>query len=155
MVFPWARFRLFARAIMINFSCCYSCSQLKIMIRQRLKRLAIAIALTSLVGFGVWSGYSYYQYHKLSEYIASEAKNSIEMGRQCLDPNEPDFQKPILCGSMRDSRETIDRLIPIRASRLEDTYLALRLALGLPLTSFFLFYVGNWVMYGKLKGSSK
>ncbi|MGK5057567.1 hypothetical protein ACQ4WY_11540 [Janthinobacterium sp. LB2P49] len=128
---------------------------MKIMMRQRLKRLAIAIALTSLVGFGLWSGYSYRQYQQLVGYIASEARNSIEMGRQCRDPNEPDFQKPILCGSMKESRETIDRLIPIRASRLEDAYLGLWLALGLPFTSFFLFYVGNWVMYEKLKGSLK
>lgn len=121
------------------------------MMRQRLKRLAIAIALTSFVGFGLWTGYSYHQYQQLVGYIASEARNAIDMGRQCRDPNEPDFQKPLICGSMKESHETIDRLIPIRASRVNDAYLGLWLALGLPFTSFFLFYVGSWVMYGKLK----
>jgi len=98
----------------------------------RLRRRTIVSSLTCFLGFGTWSGLSYYHYRDWVSFLDQVAQETTRMPAMCVvDKAVPKYQKWLVCVSAREHQAT--------------------LAIGLPCTAFFLLYVGTWVMVGKLR----
>lgn len=121
---------------------------------ERLRRLAIAFSLTTFIVFGSWAGYSYYQYRGLQSYIESQLNEENEVRRGCMDSDQLPSMKFLYCTRLKGFTEAgTNPVTPLRNEYYFDARMGLWLAIGLPGLAFFLLFVSQWVMIGKIRNS--
>jgi hypothetical protein len=112
----------------------------------KLRRLAILIALASAIGFGGASAYSFYMVHRAQESVEIWLSLLSKATSQCST-----YREPAYCEGVEDTRKDFHSAVAWRDTHSERTEIFLTAAIAIPVLSFLLFFGLRWVLTGRLR----
>lgn len=113
----------------------------------QLFRLTILVVVVSVVGFGSYSGYSFYRAMGWQELVQDNEKR---FEKAVVDCDKEGNSPHVWCESKTYWKEQSDYAASVRDDYSEQAELTLRLSWVVPLLSLFIFYSLRWVIRGKL-----
>jgi hypothetical protein len=112
----------------------------------KLRRLAMLVALASAIGFGGASAYSFYMVHRAQESVEIWSSLLSKATSQCST-----YQEPAYCDGVEDTRKDFHGAVAWRDTHSERTEVFLAAAIAIPILSFLLFFGLRWVLIGRVR----